>query len=75
MKKRIALSKYFATGAGYAVRYADSETVLLMWNGRPDGSARYIEHVKRYARNGTEYASLAALLRGVEAEHSQERTQ
>jgi hypothetical protein len=64
------LSKWFARGAGHAVRFHGSDTVLFQWNGKPDGHARYIPHVNRYARNGAEFASLAALLRAVEAEHA-----
>ena len=64
-----SLSKWFAKGSGHAIRYKDSETLLFYWNGKPDGTARHISHVKRYARNGAEYASFAALLRAVESEH------
>ncbi|WP_275945419.1 MULTISPECIES: hypothetical protein [unclassified Bradyrhizobium] len=42
--------------------------------GKPDGSARYAEHVNCYARNGAEYPSLAALLRAIEAEHAYNET-
>lgn len=63
------MSKYFARGAGHAVRFHNSETLLFTWNGRADGSARCIPHVRRYARNGVEHASLAALLRSIEDEH------
>lgn len=66
---KAAMSKYFAKGSGHVVRYKNSETLLFSWNGKPDGAARIVDHVKRYARNGQEYPSLAALLRGVEAEH------
>lgn len=66
---KYALSKYFARGAGHALRIHNSDTLLFSWNGRPDGYARYIDHVKRYARNGQEFASLAALLRSIEGEH------
>lgn len=62
--------KYFANGAGCATKYDGSDVMLLDWNGRPDGSARYIPHVKMYARNGKEYRGMAALLRAVEAEHA-----
>ncbi len=68
---RRALSKWFAKGSGHVVRYPGSETMLFKWNGKSDGSARYIAHVSRYARNGVEYPSLAALLRAVAAEHDQ----
>lgn len=68
---RRSLSKWFAKGSGHARRYPGSETILLQWNGRPDGTARYIPHVNRYARNGVEHPSLAALLRAVEAEHQE----
>lgn len=67
---RYALSKWFANGSGHVVRLHNSETLLFRWNGRNDGSARYIEHVRRYARDKREHASLAALLRAVEAEHA-----
>jgi hypothetical protein len=43
--------------------------MIVKWNGKDDGSARYTPHVRRYSRNGNEYASLAALLRGIESEH------
>ena len=66
---KLQVSKYFAKGAGHVKRYPNSDCLLFYWNGRDDGVARHIEHVKRYARNGVEYASLAALLRSVEAEH------
>lgn len=62
-------SKWFAKGAGCIKSYSNSDTLLVNWNGRDDGSARYIPHVRRYSRNGNEYASLAALLRGIECEH------
>ena len=64
------LSKWFARGSGHVTRYTNSETLLFQWNGKPDGAARYVPHVKRYARNGIEYSTLAALLRGVTAEHA-----
>ena len=64
-----AINKWFAKGSGKVSRYPGSDVLLFKWNGRPDGAARYIGHVKRYARNGNEYPSLAALLRAVEAEH------
>ena len=67
---KYALSKYFGRGSGHAVRFHNSDTLLFQWNGKPDGSARFIEHVRRYARNGQEHASLAALLRSIEAEHA-----
>lgn len=67
---KYALSKYFANGSGHVIRFKDSEALLFYWNGKDDGAARYVPHVKRYARNGVEYASLSALLRGVEAEHA-----
>lgn len=66
---KYALSKWFGRGSGHAIRFHNSETLLLQWNGRPDGAARYVPHVKRYTRNGAEFPSLAALLRSVEAEH------
>lgn len=59
----------FAKGAGILESYSDSDTTIVKWNGKDDGSARYIPHVRRYSRNGNEYASLAALLRGIECEH------
>jgi hypothetical protein len=68
---KYALSKYFGRGHGHVLRMHKSEVLLFSWNGRPDGSARYVEHVKRYTRNGNEYPSLAALLRAVEAEHQE----
>lgn len=67
------LSKWFDKGAGHVTAYRDSDVLLFSWHGKPDGSARYIPHVKRYARDGMEYASLAALLRSVEAEHAKKR--
>lgn len=70
---KYALSKYFDTGAGHVIRFHNSDTLLFQWNGKPDGSARYVEHVKRYVRNGAEHASLATLLRSVEAEHAKAR--
>lgn len=66
------LSKYFARGAGHVVRYRDSEILLFYWNGKENGAARYVAHVKRYTRERREYVSLAALLRAVEAEHAKE---
>lgn len=71
MAAKYALSKWFANGSGYVCRFHDSDTLLFRWNGAPDGTARRIPHVKRYARKGTEYPSFAALLRGVEAEHKE----
>jgi hypothetical protein len=62
-------SEWFANGSGHFTRYSDSDVLLFWWNGRPDGAARAIPHVRRYSRNGAEYPSLAALLRAVEAEH------
>lgn len=67
---KYAMSKWFGTGSGHVIRFHNSDTLLFKWNGRADGSARYVEHVKRYVRNGVEHASLAALLRAVEAEHA-----
>lgn len=64
-------SKWFAKGHGHARWYDGSDTVLLDWNGKPDGAARYIPHVRRYTRNGAEYPSLAALFRAIENEHAQ----
>lgn len=61
----------FAKGSGRYIRYKDSEILLFYWEGGAIGTARYIPHVKRYARNGKEYASLAALLRGVASEHKE----
>ena len=69
MAQKFQMSKYFANGSGHVVRIKDSDTLLFKWNGKDDGTARYIEHVKRYSRNGKEHASLAALLRSVEVEH------
>jgi len=65
---KYALSKYFGGGGHHVIRYPDSELLLFSLHGRPNGTARYIEHVKRYARNGIEHKSLAALLRAVAAE-------
>lgn len=67
------MSKYFDGGAGHVVRFRGSDTLLFQWHGKADGTARYVEHVKRYTRNGVEHASLAALLRSVEAEHAAAR--
>ncbi|WP_439399384.1 hypothetical protein ACRQ5Q_18550 [Bradyrhizobium sp. PMVTL-01] len=67
--KRHAMSKYFGNGAGHVLRQHNSAVLLFRWRGKPDGSARYVERVNRYARNGVEYPSLTALLRAVEAEH------
>lgn len=64
---KYALSRYFAKGRGHAIRFHGSDTLIFYWNGRAAGTARFIPHVKRYARNGQEYPSLAALLRAVEA--------
>lgn len=72
--KRHAMSKSFSTGAGHVLRHYNSAVLLFSWQGKPDGSARYVEHVNRYVRNGVEYPSLAALLRGVEAEHAYKET-
>ncbi|WP_439397259.1 hypothetical protein ACRQ5Q_09165 [Bradyrhizobium sp. PMVTL-01] len=69
--KRHAMSKNFGSGAGHVLRQHNSAVLLFSWRGKPDGSARYVERVNRYARNGVEYSSLAALLRAVEAEHAQ----
>ncbi|MCA1530886.1 hypothetical protein [Bradyrhizobium yuanmingense] len=69
--KRHAMSKYFGSGAGRVLRQHNSAVLLFSWRGKSDGSARYVERVNRYARNGVEYPSLAALLRAVEAEHAQ----
>jgi len=63
-----AMDKTFANGAGRVIRYHCSMVLLFHWNGRPDGRARYIPHVRRYARHGIEHRSLAALLRAVVAE-------
>ena|ERR1035437_2827897 len=67
--KKYQLSKYFGGGRGHVVRYRDSEILLFYWSGKEDGAARYVAHVKRYTRERKEFASLAALLRSVEAEH------
>ncbi|MDA9505443.1 hypothetical protein XI09_12315 [Bradyrhizobium sp. CCBAU 11386] len=69
--KRHAMSKNFGSGAGHVLRQHNSAVLLFSWRGKPDGSACYVERVNRYARNGVEYPSLAALLRAVEAEHAQ----
>ena len=66
-------SRWFAKGQGRYIRYVGGETLLFYWNGEAIGTARYIPHVKRYARNGAEYASLAALLRGVASESREPR--
>jgi len=65
---KYAMSKWFANGSGHVVRLHNSDLLLFKWNGKDDGTARYIKHVKRYVRNGSEFASLAALLRSVAAE-------
>ncbi|MDA9547867.1 MULTISPECIES: hypothetical protein [unclassified Bradyrhizobium] len=72
--KRHAMSKYFGNGTGHVLRQHNSAVLLFRWQGKPDGSARYAEHVNRYVRNGVEYPSLAALLRAVEAEHVSKET-
>lgn len=72
MASKYALSKYFAGGAGHIIRFHNSETLLVYRHGKADGFARYVPHVKRYTRNGVEHASLAALLRAIEAEHAKE---
>ncbi|MGY4496978.1 hypothetical protein ACVWYH_000905 [Bradyrhizobium sp. GM24.11] len=72
--KRHAMSKNFGNGAGHVLRRHNSEVLVFSWHGKPDGSARYVEHVNRYDRNGVEYPSLAALLRAVEAEHAQKES-
>lgn len=69
---KYAMSKYFGAGSGHVIRFHNSEILLFRWNGRENGSARYVPHVKRYARNGVEFASLAALLRAVVDEHAGE---
>lgn len=69
MSAKCAMSKWFARGSGHAIRFHNSELLLFKWNGRNDGHARYVSHVKRYVRNNVEHASLAALLRSIEAEH------
>ncbi|OPY95779.1 hypothetical protein A5906_07375 [Bradyrhizobium sacchari] len=61
-----AMSKSFGNGAGHVLRQHNSAVLLFSWRGKPDGSARYLERVNRYNRNGVEYPSLAALLRAVE---------
>lgn len=66
---KYAMSKYFGNGAGHVMRFHNSETLLFYWNGKADGAARAIPHLRRFARNGVEYASLAALLRAVEESH------
>ncbi|WFU26332.1 hypothetical protein QA649_09020 [Bradyrhizobium sp. CB1717] len=71
--KRHAMSKSFGNGAGHVLRRHNSAMLQFSWYGKPDGSARYVEHANRYARNGVEYSSLAALLRAVEAEHAQKK--
>ncbi|MEY9459655.1 hypothetical protein ABH973_000068 [Bradyrhizobium ottawaense] len=73
--KRHAMSKYFGNGAGHVLRQHNSAVLQFSWGGRPDGSARYIERVNRYTRDGVEYSSLAALLRAVEDEHAQTQPQ
>lgn len=65
---RYALSKWFGNGSGHVVRFQNSDLLMITWNGRAGGTARYVPHVKRYARNGTEYKSLVALLRALETE-------
>ena len=64
------MSKSFARGMGHVTRSHQSNILWFRWNGREDGTARYIPHVRRYSRNGKEHESLAALLRAVEAEHA-----
>ncbi|WP_407112092.1 hypothetical protein [Bradyrhizobium sp. LMG 9283] len=51
----------------------NSAVLLFSWRGKPDGSARYVEHVNRYVRNGVEYPGLVALLPAVEAEHADKK--
>lgn len=68
-----AINKWFAKGRGQVSSYPSIDALLFRWDGRPDGVARYIGHVKRYARNGKEYPSLSALLRAVEAEHRESK--
>lgn len=70
---KYALSRWFGAGSGHVIRFHNSDILLLYWNGKADGSARYIPHVRRYARNGIEHKSLAALLRAVVAEHEEVR--
>lgn len=69
---KYAMSKWFAEGRGHVIRFHNSDTLLFQWHGKSDGAARYVEHVKRYTRNGSEHASLASLLRAVAAEHAAE---
>ena len=65
------LSKWFARGSGHVIRYNNSDCLLFYWNGHNDGVARAdYPTAKRYARNGVEHASLAALLRSIESEHA-----
>ncbi|QOZ68904.1 hypothetical protein SAMN05192541_15129 [Bradyrhizobium arachidis] len=73
--KRHAMSKYFGNGAGHVLRQHNSAVLLFSWRGRPAGTARYVERVNRYTRDGVEYSSLAALLRAVEDEHTQTQPQ
>jgi hypothetical protein len=67
---KYAMSKYFSGGAGHVIRFHNSEVLLFYWNGRDDGAARAIPHVRRFSRKGAEHSSLAALLRAIEAEHA-----
>ncbi len=69
--QKYVMSKWFARGACHVARYRNSDVLLFSRHGKAFGSARYVEHVKRYVRNGVEYASLAALLRAVEAESNE----
>jgi len=71
--QKYEMSKWFAQGACHVVRYRGSDVLLFSRHGKSFGTARHIPHVKRYVRNGVEYASLAALLRAVEAESNAER--
>ncbi len=70
--KRHSLSKYFGRGAGHATRYHGSDVILVRWHGRADGHATAEPDGKSYSRAGVAYKSLAALLRGIEAEHARD---
>jgi hypothetical protein len=67
---KYALSKWFARGHGHVVRLHGSDTLLFRWNGRSDGTARCLPDGRRHVRNNSEHPSLAALLRAIEAEHT-----
>lgn len=68
MARKFATARTFA-GVGYVARVEGAQTLVFTWRGEPDGTARYVPHVRRYVRNGVEHKSLRALMKAVAAEH------